>query len=129
MDGLYSGWRLKDQLFEVYGMRSGDALYLNDLWVLDMDKVDVDVDLWRIDCFAQSDAADWLDDNEVTQGTVFEGIFQMMYENVPRITSSGDAKVARLILKRGIRVIGHGVITRRNISTDLILEDTDTLLT
>lgn len=125
MDGLYSGWKLKDQLYEVYGMRSGDALYLNDLWVLGLNNIDVDNDLWEIDCFAQGDAADWLDDNEVTKGTIFEGIFQMMYELVPRITSTGDAKIAKLVLKKGSRVIEHGVVSGRNVLTDSVLEDTD----
>lgn len=126
MDGLYSGWKLKDQLYEVYGVRSGDALYLNDIWTLGLDNIDVDDDLWEIDCFAQGDAADWLDDNEVSQGTIFEGIFQMRYEMVPKITPSGDAKIAKLILKKGIRVIEHGVVTGRSSSIDTVLEDDET---
>lgn len=111
MDGNYGGWRLKNQLFEVFGMRSGDALYLKDFWVLGLQNIDVDTDEWEIDCFAQGDAADWLDDNDVTKGTVFEGVFRMMYEEVPKITPSGDAKVVRLILIKGNRVIEHSVVT------------------
>lgn len=125
MDGMYSGWQLKDELFMAYGMRSGDALYLNDLWVLGMDKIDVEDNLWEIDCFAQNDAADWLDDNEVTQGTVFEGVFRLAYELIPKIASRGDhesvdAKIAKLILIKGLSVIEHGVVVpRKNMLEEL----------
>lgn len=117
MDGLYGGWRIKDELFDAYGMPRGDALYLNDLWVLGIDKIDVDDDVWNIDAFAQGDAADWLDRNEVTQGTIFEGRFLTGYKLVRDITSRGgdksvDAMVARLILVEGIRVIDRDAEVR-----------------
>lgn len=110
MDGLYGGWRIKDELFDAYGMSRGDALYLNDLWVLGFDRIDVDEDIWNIDAFAQNDAADWLDRNDVTQGTIFEGRFLTAYKLVRNITDRGnnrsnDAMIAKLILVEGIRVI------------------------
>ena len=126
MDGMYGGWQLKDELFLAYGMRSGDALYLNDLWVLGIDVIDVDDSLWVIDCFAQGDAADWLDDNEVTQGTIFEGIFRLAYELVPQIASRGnhesvDAKIAKLILVKGLSVIEQGAVSpRKSIFEDIV---------
>lgn len=112
MDGLYGGWRIRDELFDAYGMPRGDALYLNNLWVLGTDKIDVDDDVWCIDAFAQGDAADWLDRNEITQGTVFEGRFLTSYRLVPNVADRGsnkavDAMLARLILVEGIRVIEH----------------------
>lgn len=115
MNGMYSGWQLKDELFMAYGMRSGDALYLNKLWVLGMDNIDVEDNLWEIDCFAQDEAADWLDENGVTQGTVFDGVFRLAYELIPKIASRGvyesvDAKIAKLILVKGLSIIEHGVI-------------------
>lgn len=110
MDGLYGGWRIKEELFDAYDMPRGDAMYLNDLWVLGIDKIDVDDDIWNIDAFAQGDAADWLDRNEVTQGTVFEGRFLTSYKLVPNVAARGsdksvDAMLARLILIEGVRVI------------------------
>lgn len=111
MDGKYSGWKLKDELFEAFGMPKGDALYLNDLWVLGLDNIDVDIDVWEIDCFATGDAADWLDNNNVTQGTVFEGKFLTKYKSVPKIAGRGiggepvDAMIAKLILIEGVRVV------------------------
>lgn len=117
MDGLYGGWRLKDELYDAYGMPRGDALYLNELWVLGLDNIDVDADIWEIDAFAQGEAADWLDRNEVTQGTVFEGRFLAEYKLVPKSASRGDsiaidALIAKLILVEGIRVIEQGAKIR-----------------
>ena len=111
MDGKYGGWMIKDDLFEVFDMPKGDALYLNDLWVLGLNTIDVDVAAWQIDCFATGDAADWLDDHEVTQGTVFEGKFLTKYKRVPRIAGRGkgnepvDAMIAKLILIEGVKVV------------------------
>lgn len=114
MDGNYGGWMLKEELFEAFSMPAGDALYLTDLWVVGLDSIDVDAAAWRIDCFAESGAADWLDRNEVTQGAVFEGRFMTRYKVVPRIAEGPnkvpiDAKVARLILVEGIRVVERDV--------------------
>lgn len=130
MDGLYGGWKLKDELYEAYDMPKGDALYLNDLWVLGMDNIDVEEDIWGIDAFAQGDAADWLDRNKVTQGTVFEGRFLTAYKIVPGIASRGDDKsidaaIAKLILVEGIRVVEQGVPVRRSLR-DLILRQIET---
>lgn len=115
MDGKYGGWLLKDELFEVFEMPKGDALYLNDLWVLGLENIDVDMSAWIIDCFAAGNAADWLDQNEITQGTVFEGRFMTKYKKVPKIAGRGennepvDAMIAKLILIEGIRVIERNV--------------------
>lgn len=117
MDGLYGGWLLKEDLFHAYEMSPGDTLYLNDLWVLGIEKIDVNEEVWNIGAFAQGDAADWLERNEVTQGTIFEGRFLPEYKRVRGIAISGvhqsdDAMIARLILVEGIRVIKHGAKTR-----------------
>lgn len=118
MDGKYGGWMIKDDLFEVFDMPKGDALYLNDLWVLGLNNIDVDVSAWQIDCFATGDAADWLDNNEITQGTVFEGKFLTKYKRVPKIAGRGrgnepeDATIARLILVEGIRVVERNASIR-----------------
>lgn len=114
MDGKYGGWMLKDELFEAFSIPKGDALYLNDLWVLGLDNIDVDNSVWQIDCFANGNAADWLDNNDITQGTIFEGRFLTKYEKVPKIAGRGgnnapvDAMVAMLTLVEGIRVIERG---------------------
>ena len=118
MDGKYGGWMLKDELFEAFDMPKGDALYLNNLWVIGFENIDVDTEVWQIDCFASGEAADWLDSNEVTQGTVFEGRFMTKYKKVPKIAGRGDhnepvdAFIAKLILVEGIRVIERNVTDR-----------------
>lgn len=105
MDGLYGGWGMMHELFDVYDMPRGDALYLNSLWVLGADKIDVREETWSIDAFAQGSAADWLDRNEVTQGTVFEGRFLLGYKLVRNLHEATEAMQARLILVEGIRII------------------------
>lgn len=118
MDGKYGGWMLKDELFESFDMPKGDALYLNDLWVLGLENIDVDIEVWQIDGFAIDQAADWLDNNNVTCGTIFEGRFMASYKRVPQIAGRGensepvDAMVAKLILVEGIRVIERNASTR-----------------
>lgn len=118
MDGKYGGWMLKDELFEAFDMPRGDALYLNDLWVLGLENIDVDAVAWQIDGFACGEAADWIDRNDVTQGTVFEGRFMTNYKKVPKIAGRGannepvDATIAILVLVEGIRIIEQGVPVR-----------------
>lgn len=118
MDGKYGGWKLRDEIAIAFGLPKGDLLYLNDLWVLGLDKIDVDDEVWQIDCMAVGQAADWLDRNKVTQGTVFEGKFKTAYKRVPQIAGRGlgeqvDAMVAKLILVEGLRVIGTDTQVRR----------------
>lgn len=118
MDGKYGGWMLKDELYEAFDMPKGDALYLNDLWVLGIDNIDVDIAAWQIDCFACGESADWLDRNDVTQGTIFEGRFMTAYKKVPKIAGRGennepvDAMIAELILVEGIRVVERNATVR-----------------
>jgi len=109
MDGRYGDSRLREELYEAFNMPIGDALYLNDLFVLGS-AIDVDQDGWLIDAWADGEAADWLDDNEVTTGTTFEAKFRFAHEvvikggripgGVPR-----DVYQAKLIMLKGIKVV------------------------
>lgn len=109
MDGRYGDSRLRKELYEAFNMPIGDALYMNDLFVLGS-AIDVDQDGWLIDAWAEGDAADWLDDNEVTTGTTFEAKFRFAHEivkkggrvpgGVPR-----DVYQAKLIMINGIRIV------------------------
>lgn len=108
MDGRYGDSRLREELYEAFNMPIGDALYLNDLFVLGY-PVDVDPAGWLIDAWADGEAADWLDDNDVTTGTTFEAKFRFAHEIVKggaRIPSgTKDAYQAKLIMLEGVRVI------------------------
>lgn len=114
MDGRYGGWRLREAVYTGFGFIPGDALFLNDVFVTGYPNIDVDNNIWYVDCFASGDAADWLDDNMVTTGTLFEGKFKLVYELVEKGGGSRgtigavDAKIANLVLLKGIRVIQHG---------------------
>lgn len=109
MDGRYGDARLREDLYEAFNMPIGDALYLNDLFVLGT-AIDVDQKGWLIDAWADGDAADWLDDNEVTTGTTFEAKFRFAHEivkNGGRVLGGApqDTFHAKLIMLKGIRVV------------------------
>lgn len=111
MDGQYGDVRLREEVYTSFGMPIGDALYLNDLFVQGT-SIDVDYRGWLIDAFAEGDAADWLDENEVTTGTVFEAKFRFAYEVVKnggaaRGELPHDVYQAKLIMVRGVRIVGN----------------------
>lgn len=118
-DGVYGGWALKEELFEAFGFEPGAAVYLNDLYVLGSD-VDVGITDWVVDCFAEDSAADWLDDNDVTVGTIFEGRFRLAYEHVKNLSKNDSGRVvgvAKMVLLEGIQVISRGVpVLKKGIS-------------
>ena len=113
-DGEYGGWRLRDGLVRAFGFEPGNILFMNDLFTLGI-KPNVDNRIWVVDCFADGEAADWLEDNEIEPGTIFEGIFRFVYENVKNgagiagVSSAVDAYIANLVLVRGIDIISRDV--------------------
>ena len=72
MDGRFGGWKLRESLFEAFGFEPGKAMFLNDIFVLGKDEQIVDEDCGLVDCFADDEAAEWLEINNVGPGTVFE---------------------------------------------------------
>ena len=109
MDGRFGDTRLREEVYTAFGMPIGDAIYMNDLFVQGT-SVDVDYQGWLIDAFAEGDAADWIDKNNITTGTVFEGKFRFAYEIVKnggaaRGEKPHDAYQAKLIMLEGIAVI------------------------
>ena len=113
-DGQYGGWRLRKEVYRAFGFEPGYALFLNDLYTLGVSS-DVEDDVWVVNGFADGSAADWLDDNSVTQGTIFEGRFKLAYEMVKDgagtagTTYAVDAYIANLVLLEGLRVISRDV--------------------
>lgn len=110
MDGGFSGWRLRDEMFEAFHVKNGDAILGNDATVFGVDLSDIGEKARVIDFFAEGKNADWILDNEITNGIIFEGKFRFLYEMVRDAASSSfgdvDAKIAMLLLLEGIRVIG-----------------------
>lgn len=109
MDGRYGDSRLREEVYEAFDMPIGDALYMNDLFVLGS-AIDVDQEGWLIDAWADGEAADWLDDNEVTTGTTFEAKFRFAHEivkNGGRVPGGAprDVYQAKLVMIEGIRVV------------------------
>lgn len=113
-DGEYGGWRLRDELVRAFGFEPGSVLFMNDVFTLGI-KPNVENDTWVVDCIADGEAADWLEDNEVESGTIFEGVFRFAYEQVENaagirgLSSAVDAYIAKLVLVKGIDIISRGV--------------------
>ena len=86
---------------------------------------DLDERARTIDFFAGGENADWILNNEITTGTIFEGKFRFAYEQVEEIVSRSygntAANIAALILIEGKTVIGKEAGTRKakSIRSDL----------
>lgn len=107
MDGGFSGWRLRDAMFDAFYVKNGDSILGNDATVIGIDFSDIDEKARIIDFFAEGKNADWLLDNGITNGMIFEGRFRFLYETVEsRSLEDSDIKIAMLLLLEGIRVIG-----------------------
>ncbi|MDR0898449.1 MAG: DUF4062 domain-containing protein [Oscillospiraceae bacterium] len=104
----YSTWIVKDELFSAFNLNHDDAIHCNDgAHIIGIDLSDVQKEGVRLDLFAEGKNADWLLDNGVTLGTIFEGTFKLCYENVKGI-SSGDRVIgmAAVVLLSGSSIIG-----------------------
>lgn len=107
MDGGFSGWRLRDAMFDAFHVKNGDSILGNDATIIGIDFSDIDEKARIIDFFAEGKNADWLLDNGITNGMIFEGRFRFLYETVEsRSLEDSDIKIAMLLLLEGIRVIG-----------------------
>ena len=110
MDGQFGTWKMRDEFFTAFGFDPGDTLFGNDATVIGINMDDLDERARTIDFFAGSENSDWILDNEITTGTIFEGKFKFAYEQVEGVVSRsyGDtaASIAALILIEGKTVIG-----------------------
>ena len=99
MDGGFSGWRLRDAMFDAFYVKNGDSILGNDATVIGIDFSDIDEKARIIDFFAEGKNADWLLDNGITNGMIFEGRFRFLYETVEsRSLEDSDIKIAMLLL-------------------------------
>lgn len=101
IDGPYGSWKQRDALFEAYSLPPGDTLRINDVTALGIDLSDVDADAGTIDLYAEGKNADWIIDAGASMGSIVEGKFRLLYENVKGITSTGDAKIAAVLIIEG----------------------------
>ncbi len=105
MQGGYSGWRLRDQMFDAFHVKNGDALLGNDAIVIGTNMDDINESTQTIDFFAEGKNADWLLEKGVTNNTVFEGRFRFQYEDVEKSSGNGYTKIATLLLLEGHHII------------------------
>ena len=124
MDGKFGTWKLRDELFEAFGIDAGDAVFGNDATVIGADLNDVDDRVRTIDFFAAGESADWILENNVGTGTIFEGKFRFDYKPVEGIAAnraSEAAYIAALILVEGKAVIGKDAKKRKARSINMKL--------
>ncbi|MBQ8174890.1 MAG: DUF4062 domain-containing protein [Clostridia bacterium] len=117
MEGQFGSWQMKDELFTAFGFDPGDTLYGNDATIIGIEMQDIGIEGKTIDFLAGGKNADWILDNEITTGTIFEGKFRFAYESVEDIikrnSGNGDANFALLILMEGKTVIGKEARARK----------------
>ena len=104
----FSTWMVKDELFQAYNLNRNDTVHCSDgAYVIGVDLSDIKKSGIGLDLFAEGKNADWMLDNGVTLGTVFEGVFRLCYENVSGISSAGRTiGMAALVLVKGSSIIG-----------------------
>jgi hypothetical protein len=105
-DGVFGSWRLKEELYDAFSIPVGRALFFNDLFVMGVDYSDMGDEAKHIDCFATESAAEWVLDNNITKGSVFEGTFSLEWKYVKNVAGkariqigANDAYIAKLILR------------------------------
>lgn len=105
IDGEYGTWRLKDELFGAFNLEAGNTLFLNDVYVMNVDLDDIDDEAHHLDLFVTGEAIDWIFDNEITIGDIIEGYFTFQWAAVPNITGklrlsgmTNEAHIATLLL-------------------------------
>lgn len=113
-DGNFSGY-VRDAIFDAFGFVRGDALYLTNLYVLGCDIIDVSQKEWLQDCFASDTAADWIEENDIVPGTIFEGKFKLLYELVEKGGGSMAGDVQDVMMPKLALVQGLEVITREDV--------------
>lgn len=110
MDGGFSTWKRRDEFFQAFDVKPGETLIGRDVYVLGIELEDIPSDEQDVDFYAEGELADWVLDNNVSTGTIFEGKFKFAYETVEGVASRGlgmavDAKIAALILLEGKTII------------------------
>ena len=110
MDGEFSTWKRKEEFFSSFNVKPGDTILGNDASVIGVDMEDIDESEQSIDYYAEGKNADWILNNGVTTGTIFEGKFRLAYETVKGISQrngESDFKIAALILLEGSSIIAQ----------------------
>lgn len=117
MEGQFGTWKMRDEFFTAFDFDPGDTLFGNDATVIGANLDDLDERARTIDFFAGGKNADWILNNGITTGVIFEGRFRFSYECVEGVASRsyGDiaANIAALVLIEGKTVIGKEAKTRK----------------
>lgn len=114
-DGPFGSYMVNDSLLETFGLQPGSVLFLNNLFVLGKEP-DVLEKYWSMDCFCEPKAAEWVEDNEITPGTIFTGRFRFIYEQVKEfgkrteICHAVSTYKTELIMIEGIKINSRKVL-------------------
>lgn len=108
LNNSFSTWIVKDTIFISRRLNRDDTIHSDDgAHVIGCDFSDIGKPGRAVDLFAEGKNADWLLDNNVSRGMVFEGTFKLSYEEISGVSSDGKRiSVAALILVNGSSIIG-----------------------
>lgn len=119
MDGLFANNHVRrDELYDAYGLNKGDTVVAENVIPINIDMTDIGNGGGYVDLYAEGKNADWIIDNDITTGIIFDGKFRMAYELVEGVVQNKahaeptSAKIPALILLEGIQVIGMSEDTK-----------------
>ncbi len=113
MEGLFANSFLRREVFyEAYGLKAGDTIIAENVVPIEVKIDDISDEAGYMDVYAEGKSADWIIENGITTGIIFEGRFKLAYETVKGVASNRasslpiDSKVPALILLEGLSVSG-----------------------
>ena len=122
MDGGFSSWRRREAYTEAYGLPPGKTIIGNDMIPIDIDLSDMEDDDCSLDFYAEGKAAEWVLENGIKPGSIFEGKFLLVYEPVEGSVGKGTQiqaiKIAALILVEPIKLVGQARPKKKSESDD-----------
>ena len=122
MDGLFANSFLRrKELFDAYGLLKGDTVIAENVIPIGVDFDDINDEAAYVDLYAEGKNADWLIDNGVTTGVIFEGKFRLAYEFVEKVAKDEahddyiSSQIPALILVEGLAVVGKSEESRYSV--------------
>lgn len=133
MDGQFANnFIRRDELFDAYKLKKGDTVVAESVIPVGIDYSDINNDAAYLDLYAEGKHADWIIDNGITTGVIFEGRFKLVYELIEGVAQNKAnskpfaSKIPALILIEGLSVIGksndEGYAIKRNTGWETLFE-------
>jgi len=107
VSGKFSTWTGSEERFRAFDVNPIDTInFIDGAYVIGVDFFDINTSGVQLDLFAEGINADWILENGITLGTVFEGRFKLCYESIRLQQENRIVGMAALVLIEGIMVVG-----------------------